>query len=160
MPVSPSSALLLILCGALPVSAQLIEVPSAKLTTSGNKVDSLGFAENPSFASDKALSGVYQLPTVQKTSGDLSEGNPVYVNQDVLTLSARRSAVRKVENVLWSFGVHDVAVLLHLIGEEPDKVTSFGHSALPQASRTMSIFTWPSPRESKRTSIIPGSGLG
>ena len=100
MPVSPSSALILILCGALPVSAQLIEVPSAKLTTSGNKVDSLGFAENPSFASDKALSGVYQLPTVQKTSGDLSEGNPVYVNQDVLTLSARRSAVRKVENVL------------------------------------------------------------
>ncbi len=100
MPVSPSSALLLILCGTLPVSAQLIEVPSANLTTNGNKVEGLDSSENPSFASDKALSGVYQLPTIQKASGDLSEGNPVYVNQDALTLSARRSAIRKVENVL------------------------------------------------------------
>ena len=100
MPASPSSALLLILCVTLPVSAQLIEVPSANLITNGNKVEGLDSAENPSFASNKALSGVYQLPTVQKASGDLSEGNPVYVNQDVLTLSERSSAIRKVENVL------------------------------------------------------------
>lgn len=100
MPATPSSALLLILCGALPVSAQLIEVPSANQGFNGNKVESLDSTEKPSFASDKSLSGVYQLPTVEKTSGDLSEGSPVYVSQDALTLSPRRTAIRKVENVL------------------------------------------------------------
>ncbi len=41
---------------------------------------------------------------------------------------------RRVENVLWSFGVHDVAVLLHLVGEAPTGVTSVGHCGL-QAGR-------------------------
>ena len=100
MPATSCSALLLILCGALPVYAQLIEVPSANLNMSGNKVECLDSTQDPSFASDKALSGVYQLPAVRKTSGDLSEGRPVFVSQDALTLSDRRSAVRKVENVL------------------------------------------------------------
>lgn len=51
----------------------------------------------------------------------------------IYTLTQRRSKlgrVRSVENVLWSFGVHDVAVLLHLIGEEPDKVQAFGHAGI------------------------------
>lgn len=51
----------------------------------------------------------------------------------VYTLTQRRSKlgrVRKVENVLWSFGVHDVAVLLHLVGEEPSNVTSSGHAGI------------------------------
>ncbi|HEU4963876.1 MAG TPA: Gfo/Idh/MocA family oxidoreductase [Bacilli bacterium] len=30
--------------------------------------------------------------------------------------------VRRVEDVLWSFGVHDLAVLLHLVGEAPERV--------------------------------------
>ena len=34
--------------------------------------------------------------------------------------------VRSVENVLWSFGVHDIAVLLHLVGCEPDTVRAVG----------------------------------
>lgn len=34
---------------------------------------------------------------------------------------------RRVENVLWSFGVHDVAVLLHLAGGMPTSVRSSGH---------------------------------
>lgn len=53
----------------------------------------------------------------------------------VYTLTQRRSKlgrVRSVENVLWSFGVHDVAVLLHLVGEEPDRVQSFGHAGISQ----------------------------
>jgi predicted dehydrogenase len=37
--------------------------------------------------------------------------------------------VRSVENVLWSFGVHDVAVLLHLVGETPTDVQFSGHAA-------------------------------
>ncbi|MFC7338062.1 Gfo/Idh/MocA family protein [Haloferula chungangensis] len=51
----------------------------------------------------------------------------------IRTLTQRRSKlgrVRSIENVLWSFGVHDVAVLLHLAGEEPTEVVSFGHSGI------------------------------
>lgn len=51
----------------------------------------------------------------------------------VYTLTQRRSKlgrVRSVENVLWSFGVHDVAVLLYLAGEEPDQVQCFGHAGI------------------------------
>ena len=53
----------------------------------------------------------------------------------VYTLTQRRSKlgrVRSVENVLWSFGVHDVAVLLHLVGEKPITVQSFGHAGITE----------------------------
>ncbi|NOX98861.1 MAG: Gfo/Idh/MocA family oxidoreductase [Verrucomicrobia bacterium] len=52
---------------------------------------------------------------------------------DVFTIHQDRKKLgraRKVENVLWSFGVHDVAVLLHLVGDAPIKVDAFGHSGL------------------------------
>jgi len=39
---------------------------------------------------------------------------------------------RAVENVTWSFGVHDIAVLLHLTGEQPSAVTAFGHCGVQQ----------------------------
>jgi predicted dehydrogenase len=38
--------------------------------------------------------------------------------------------VRAVENVLWSLGVHDVAVLLDLVGAEPEEIAVSGHSIL------------------------------
>ncbi|MES4787744.1 MAG: oxidoreductase, partial [Nitrospiraceae bacterium] len=38
--------------------------------------------------------------------------------------------VRSAENVLWSFGVHDVAVLLYLVGKSPEQVTATGHRVL------------------------------
>ena len=38
--------------------------------------------------------------------------------------------VRDKENVMWSFGVHDVAVLLSLAGEPPTGVIATGHAAL------------------------------
>ena len=53
----------------------------------------------------------------------------------VFTLTQRRSKlgrVRSVENVLWSFGVHDVAVLLHLVGEAPVDVQFSGHAAFTE----------------------------
>lgn len=37
---------------------------------------------------------------------------------------------RRVENVLWSLGVHDVAVCLHLAGAAPEKVTASGQCVL------------------------------
>jgi predicted dehydrogenase len=53
----------------------------------------------------------------------------------IFTLTQRRSKlgrVRSVENVLWSFGVHDVAVLLHLVGEAPADVQFSGHAAFTE----------------------------
>ncbi|QQG49785.1 MAG: Gfo/Idh/MocA family oxidoreductase [Candidatus Berkelbacteria bacterium] len=38
--------------------------------------------------------------------------------------------VRSHENCLWSLGVHDVASLLHLVGQDPVKVTGHGQAAL------------------------------
>jgi predicted dehydrogenase len=43
---------------------------------------------------------------------------------------AKLGRVRTVENVLWSLGVHDVAVLLHLVGEEPVQVAVHGQRVL------------------------------
>lgn len=51
----------------------------------------------------------------------------------VYTLHQRRSKqgrARAVENVLWSFGVHDVAVLLYLAGQAPVDVQVSGHCGL------------------------------
>jgi predicted dehydrogenase len=39
---------------------------------------------------------------------------------------------RAVENVLWSLGVHDVAVLLFLVGEDPSEVVAAGDRILQQ----------------------------
>lgn len=38
--------------------------------------------------------------------------------------------VRTTENALWSLGVHDVAVLLHLVGQEPLEITGSGQRVL------------------------------
>jgi len=43
---------------------------------------------------------------------------------------AKHGRARAVENALWSLGVHDVAVLLHLVGEAPEKTTFIGHCGL------------------------------
>ena len=51
----------------------------------------------------------------------------------VYTMHQRRSKLgraRDRENVMWSFGVHDVAVLLVLAGEMPTEVLACGHAAL------------------------------
>lgn len=51
----------------------------------------------------------------------------------VFTIHQQRSKLgraRAVENVLWSFGVHDVAVLLDLVGEAPSGVQVSGHCGL------------------------------
>ncbi|MDC0304906.1 Gfo/Idh/MocA family oxidoreductase [bacterium] len=45
---------------------------------------------------------------------------------------AKQGRARAVENVLWSFGVHDVAVLLYLAGQAPTEVQVSGHCGLQQ----------------------------
>lgn len=53
-------------------------------------------------------------------------GKIAFLNQERLKLGR----VRKVENVLWSFGVHDIAVLLYLAGEDPVNIEAIGQSFL------------------------------
>ena len=51
----------------------------------------------------------------------------------VYTLHQRRSKlgrVRSEENVMWSFGAHDIAVLLVLAGESPEQIQTWGHAAI------------------------------
>ncbi len=70
-------------------------------------------------------------PAVQFVKQFLTEGKL----GAVYTLTQRRSKLgraRAVENVLWSFGVHDVAVLLYLVGEAPIDTGSSGHSAISE----------------------------
>lgn len=53
-------------------------------------------------------------------------GRVLSLHQERLNLGR----VRSVENVLWSFGVHDVALLLHLVDESPHEVKATGQRAL------------------------------
>ena len=50
-------------------------------------------------------------------------GRIYHLHQERLKLGR----VRTEENVLWSLGVHDIAVLLYLVGSSPNKVDFTGH---------------------------------
>ncbi len=53
--------------------------------------------------------------------------------------------IRSEENILWSFAPHDISVMLSLIGEMPDEVSSFGGCYLHGdiADVTMSTISFP-----------------
>ncbi len=53
-------------------------------------------------------------------SGSLGDIRYIYTNRVNL------GKVREDENALWSLGAHDVAVLLHLLGEAPESVAAHG----------------------------------
>jgi predicted dehydrogenase len=57
-------------------------------------------------------------------SGDLGEVLCVYGNRQNL------GTIRTNENALWSLGVHDLSVILHLIGEEPAEAWAHGNAFL------------------------------
>jgi predicted dehydrogenase len=70
-------------------------------------------------------------PGVQKlkeivASGELGDVLYVYGNRQNL------GTFRTNENALWSLGVHDLSVLLHLIEEEPSEVRAHGNAFLSQ----------------------------
>jgi predicted dehydrogenase len=56
--------------------------------------------------------------------GELGEVLCVYGNRQNL------GKIRKDENALWSLGVHDLSVILYLLGEEPDEVWARGNAFL------------------------------
>ena len=55
-------------------------------------------------------------------AGELGDILYIYGNRQNL------GQIRKDENALWSLGVHDLSVMLHLIGEEPSEVWARGES--------------------------------
>jgi predicted dehydrogenase len=55
-------------------------------------------------------------------SGELGEMLYIYGNRQNL------GQIRKDENALWSLGVHDLSVILHLVDEEPSEVWARGES--------------------------------
>jgi predicted dehydrogenase len=57
-------------------------------------------------------------------AGELGEVLLVYGNRQNL------GKIRKDENALWSLGVHDLSVILYLVGEEPSEVWAHGNSFL------------------------------
>ncbi len=59
-------------------------------------------------------------------SGDLGEILYLYGNRQNL------GKIRRDENALWSLGVHDLSVILYLIGEEPSEVWAHGQSFLTE----------------------------
>jgi predicted dehydrogenase len=68
-------------------------------------------------------------PGVQKLkelvdAGALGEVLCVYGNRQNLGI------IRQDENALWSLGVHDLSVILYLLGEEPDEVVAHGRDFL------------------------------
>ncbi len=81
--------------------------------------------------------------------------------------------VRTAENALWSLGVHDIAVLLHLVGKEPLAIEAKGHSVLQRdieddvyvhLSFTGGIqahlhVSWLWPRAERRMTVIGSRGM-
>jgi predicted dehydrogenase len=67
--------------------------------------------------------GVQKLRQLVDT-GELGEILCLYGNRQNL------GKIRKDENALWSLGVHDLSVILYLIGEEPDEVWARGNAFL------------------------------
>ena len=56
--------------------------------------------------------------------GELGEVLCVYTNRQNLGI------VRTNENALWSLGVHDLSVILWLVGEEPEEAVAYGRDFL------------------------------
>jgi predicted dehydrogenase len=67
--------------------------------------------------------GVHKLKELID-SGGLGDVLCIYGNRQNL------GTIRKDENALWSLGVHDLSVILHLIGEEPSETWAHGNAFL------------------------------
>ena len=85
-------------------------------------------------------------------AGELGEVACVYGNRQNL------GVIRSNENALWSLGVHDLSVILWLLGEEPTRGRSrTGSTSSSRGSRTSSSASSASPRARSRTCTSRGS---
>ncbi len=114
---------------------------------------------------------LYQ-PAVQWIKGFLDSGGIGKLHslhQERLNLGRARA----VENVLWSLGVHDVAVALFLVGARPDGIHSVGQRALgsgveddfylhldfPDNVQAHLHASWLWPEKRRRTTLIGSQGM-
>lgn len=67
--------------------------------------------------------GVHKLKELVD-SGELGDVLCIYGNRQNL------GVIRKDENALWSLGVHDLSVILYLVGEEPSEAWAHGNAFL------------------------------
>lgn len=68
-------------------------------------------------------------PAVRFMAGFLREGG-LGVVRNVNQRRAKLGRARSRENVMWSFGVHDIAVILDLVSESPIAVRASGYASL------------------------------
>lgn len=80
---------------------------------------------------------------------------------------------RSVENALWSLGVHDVAVTLHLVGESPSRTVAVGqavlqlgveddvhlHLAFPGGVWSHVHASWLWPERRRRLTVVGSEGM-
>jgi predicted dehydrogenase len=95
-------------------------------------------------------------------SGQLGEILYVYGNRVNL------GTIRRDENALWSLGVHDLSVILHLLGEEPSEVSAHGESFLkpevedvvfcylrfPSGKTAHMHLSWLDPHKMRRMTVV------
>jgi predicted dehydrogenase len=104
----------------------LVEKPPALTAAEAEQIQALAHERNLVLMPGHLL--LYH-PGVQKLrdlidSGELGEVLCLYGNRQNL------GKIRIDENALWSLGVHDLSVILYLIGEEPSELSARGHAFL------------------------------
>jgi len=91
-------------------------------------------------------------------------GNIYYIYSTRVNLGR----VRRDENALWSFGPHDVSMILHLLGALPERVAAHGHCYLqpgiedvvfvtlqfPDGKMAHVHLSWLDPRKERRMTIV------
>jgi predicted dehydrogenase len=101
------------------------------------------------------------------SSGELGEVHSFH--QERLNLGQ----ARPVENALWSLGVHDVAVLLHLVREEPSRASVVGqrvlgeqveddvtlHLDFPSGVQAHLHASWLWPEKRRRLTVVGSRGM-
>lgn len=96
--VSKSLALPFILLAANTASAQMMGL-SVKMADDA-RAERHGYPEFSSFASNKHLSGTFQIPEIRKSLAEISEPLPVFMTQDAYTLSTEEWSKRDIEKVV------------------------------------------------------------
>ena len=101
--------------------------------------------------------GVAQLKALVD-SGEL--GNVLYVYGNRQNLGT----IRRDENALWSLGVHDLSIILHLLGEEPAELSAQGESFLkdvvfcylrfPSGTMAHMHLSWLDPHKMRRMTVV------
>ncbi len=81
-------------------------------------------------------------PAVEAVAAMVDEqGNPLGRLLHVYARRTNLGVVRTEENALWSLGPHDIAVMLRLFGDEPERVSASGAAWLqPEAGIHDSVF--------------------